>query len=162
MKARQRTPLWLICDVSAWLRLHLALGVLAMAVRRFLPKNSSKPPSREGIVWLCAWQAGCEALLRWVIARQAFRLCGLDPKLARSRPMSEARNSFAWCARNRAFIRMYETMTACARRLAGRIREAMAGKPSAPAHGQPAPAHIAPALVIPFQPSWTRGIPAPP
>ncbi|HEY7800168.1 MAG TPA: hypothetical protein VIA80_15485, partial [Hyphomonadaceae bacterium] len=62
MKGRTRTPLWLICDVSACLRLHIALGILALAVRRFWPRH--RPPTVEGIVWITAWQAGCEALLR--------------------------------------------------------------------------------------------------
>jgi hypothetical protein len=119
MKGKQ--PLWLICDVSACLRLHLALAILGMAVRRFLPRNATRPPGPEGVAWISIWQAACEALLRWVIARQAFRLCGLDPGRARIQPMSEARTSLAWYARNAAFIRMYESMTACARRLARRI-----------------------------------------
>ncbi|HEX5007308.1 MAG TPA: hypothetical protein VFV70_09365, partial [Hyphomonadaceae bacterium] len=66
-----------------------------------------------------------QALLRWVIARQAFRLCGLDPKLARIQPLSEAKGSLAWHARNRTFVRIYRTMTLCARRLARRIVESV-------------------------------------
>src|SRR5262249_15267371 len=84
MKCRSITSLCLICDVAACQRLHLALGFLAMAVRRFLPKYATRPPSPEGIAWITAWQAGCERLLRWVIARHALRFCGLDPNLAYS------------------------------------------------------------------------------
>jgi hypothetical protein len=124
MKGRQHTPLWLICDVPAFLRLHIALGILALAVQRFWPRH--RPPTPEGIVWLTLWQAGCEALLRWAIARQAFRLCGLDPKLARIQLASEAKDSFSWYARNRTFLDMYDSMTAIARRWARRIRAAMA------------------------------------
>ena len=105
MKGRRHTPLWLICDVPACLRLHIALGILALAVRRFWPRH--RPPTPEGIVWITLWQAGCEALLRWAIARQAFRLCGLDPRRCRSLRIGEAKNSFAWCARNRTFLDMY-------------------------------------------------------
>ena len=147
MKARQRTPLWLICDVSACLRLHLALGMLALAVRRFLPRNSARAPTPEGIVWITVWQAGCEALLRWVIARQAFRLCGLDPRRCRSLPIAEAQNSFAWAARGRAMLLMYDNMTAIARRWARRIKATMAVKPSTFPDALRA---LAPLLLSPF------------
>jgi hypothetical protein len=150
MKARQRTPLWLICDVAACLRLHIALGVLAMAVRCFLPKDRSKSPSPDGIVWLTAWQTGCESLLRWVIARQAFRLCGLDPRLCRSFPIAEARTSLAWQARLRAMLRMYDNMTVLARRRARRIRE-RSGEDSTipdPAADLPGPDPANPAAMI--------------
>ena len=129
-----KPPLWLICDVPVWLRLHIALGLLAMAVRRFLPKR--RPPTPEGIVWIASWQAGCEALLRWVITRQAFRLCGLDPKLARSLAIGEAQTSRAWTARGRTFLRMYSNMNALARRWARRIRRAMAARRSTVAASQ--------------------------
>jgi hypothetical protein len=130
MKGKQRLPLWLICDVAACLRLHLAIVVLAMAVRRFLPRY--RPPTPEGIAWITVWQACCESLLRWVIARQAFRLCGLDPKRARTFAIGEAASSFSWYARNRSFLHMYDSMTAIARRWAKRIKTAMAAKPPRP------------------------------
>jgi len=128
-----KTPLWLLCDVAACLRLHLALAVLGLAMRRFMPraKMRQKPVSPEGVVWLTVWLACCERLLRWVIARQAFRLCGLDPNLARSCHVSEARSSEAWSVRGRSFARIYARMTVHARRWARRIREAMAAKPAA-------------------------------
>ncbi len=143
MKGKQRTPLWLICDVSACLRLHIAMAILLMVIRRFLPRH--RPPTPEGIAWITAWQAGCERLLRWAIARQAFRLCGLDPNLARNFEISEAQNSFAWVARGRAFIHMYETMTAIARRWAKRIRECTDDSDDS---GTPIPATAIPATIF--------------
>lgn len=126
MKGKAPIPLWLICDVSACMRLHIALGLLAVSILRFMPKRSTRPVTSEGIAWLTVWQATAEALLRWAIARHAFRLCGLDPGCARIQLRSEAKDSFAWQARTRTFIHIYETMTACARRLARRIRAAQA------------------------------------
>jgi hypothetical protein len=122
MKGKQRTPLWLICDVAPCLRLHVALGILALAVRRFLPRHSCRPPSEEGVVWLTAWLSGCETLLRWVIARQAFRLCGLDPRRCRPHPVRGAANSRVWYARLHVMLHMYDSMTVLARRWAKRIR----------------------------------------
>jgi hypothetical protein len=134
-----KTPLWFICDVSACLRLHGALVILALAMRWFIPRNKSRGVSREGVVWITVWLAACEILLRWVIARQAFRLCGLDPRQARTFRISEARSSSAWAIRGRDLARMYEAMTLYARRWARRIRAVMAAKPSAPAGEQSIP-----------------------
>ena len=128
MKGKAPIPLWLICDVSACMRLHIALGLLAVCILRFMPKRSTRPVTSEGIAWLTVWQATAEALLRWAIARHAFRLCGLDPKQIRIQLRSEAKDSFAWQIRTRTFIHIYETMTACARRLARRIRAAQAAR----------------------------------
>ena len=137
-RMKGKTPLWLICDVSACLRLHGALVILALAMRWFIPRNKSRGISREGVIWITVWLAACEILLRWVIARQAFRLCGLDPRNARTFRIAEARSSTAWAIRGRDLARMYEAMTVYARRWARRIRQAMAAKPAAPVRAQSA------------------------
>ena len=141
MKGKAPIPLWLICDVSACMRLHIALGLLAVSILRFMPKRSTRPVTSEGIAWLTVWQATAEALLRWAIARHACRLCGLDPGCARIQLRSEAKDSLAWQARVKVFIHIYETMTACARRLARRIRAAQAAKATRP---------LAPSSLIPI------------
>jgi hypothetical protein len=108
-------------------------------MRWFIPRNKSRGVSREGVVWITVWLAACEILLRWVIARQAFRLCGLDPRNARTFRIGEARSSTAWAIRGRDLARMYEAMTLYARRWARRIRAVMAAKPAAPAGEQSVP-----------------------
>src|SRR5262245_34452025 len=121
MKGRIRTPLWLICDVSAALRLALATWLLTWCLRRYWPRT--RPPTRTGAASLSLALSYAEALVRWAILRQAMRSCGLDPRAVPIIQLSLATNALSWRARCRVFIRLAGNMTVYARRWASRIRE---------------------------------------
>jgi hypothetical protein len=116
-----RFPLWLICDAAAALRLALATCLLSLHVRLYWPKHATQSPSAEGIACICVGLACCEALLRWAIMRQAFRVCGRDPRAVRIFRLPLAASSFTWQARCRTFLRLIQNMSRYARRWAERI-----------------------------------------
>ena len=130
MKGRTRTPLWLICDVSAAIRLALATWMLTRCIRAYWPRT--RPPTRKGAASISLALCCAEALLRWAIMRQALRYCGRDPREARLFQLPLACNSFCWQARCAAFIRMAGDMTLYARRWARRMNTAPATSPVIP------------------------------
>ena len=167
---RLRLPLWLICDSAAALRLWGGLALFFLVLRRVLPRGRLRPfLSPEAAAWLIEILALCESLLRWVIARQAFRLCGLDPARARLVLLAGAETPLAWHVRHRTFRRRLNAMTACARTQARRIRQALAAAtpawPAAPLTTSTIPTPTifpSPVSGARTPQPWTRGIPAPP
>ena len=158
---KPRAPLWLICDPTASVRLGLVIGLLYFGCCRFMQGN--KPPGAYGSAWVTVFLSVAEALLRWAIARQARRLCGLSPRGVPIFVPTEPKTPQVWLARLSTFIAMVKTIDACARRLARRMKEALAAEPpSIPATQPAASVRIAGAPATIFMASWTRGIPAPP